>query len=166
MLRAFSSIGANRLLLTHMDELNHTAVALNLLKQARLPASFLGDGVDLFDGLREASVEGLSGYRPHRDAGDGQAAGYSGKRVPAETGLGSQGGRRDSAHYVANRNSELFHRSDCKSVRRINAENITPFNSIEQAINKGFKPCRACCNISMIRQPVTRGWGDQRARAI
>jgi methylphosphotriester-DNA--protein-cysteine methyltransferase len=67
---------------------------------------------------------------------------------------------------VANRNSELFHHPTCKSVKRINAENIAAFNSAEQAMDEGFKPCRACCDISMIRKPVTEGVGYQRARAI
>jgi methylphosphotriester-DNA--protein-cysteine methyltransferase len=67
---------------------------------------------------------------------------------------------------VANRNSELFHHPSCKSVKRINADNITAFNSIEHAMDVGFKPCRACCDVSKIRKSVSTGVGYQRASAI
>jgi methylphosphotriester-DNA--protein-cysteine methyltransferase len=60
----------------------------------------------------------------------------------------------------------LFHHPDCKSVKRINAENITAFNSIEEAMDDGFKPCRACCDISMASKPVPATFGYRRASAI
>ena len=68
--------------------------------------------------------------------------------------------------YVANRNSELFHHPDCQSVKRINAENITAFSSIEQAMEEGFKPCRLCCDSSMTRQSTGETFGDRRVSVI
>jgi methylphosphotriester-DNA--protein-cysteine methyltransferase len=74
--------------------------------------------------------------------------------------------RVGSFRYVANRNSELFHHPACKSVKRINAENIIAFNSIEDALDEGFKPCRACCEISVPGKAATGAFGYQRANAI
>lgn len=71
-----------------------------------------------------------------------------------------------TARYLANRNSELFHHPTCKSVKRINAENIAAFSSIEQAIDKGFKPCRACCNVSAVKKTVTGSTYQQRVGAM
>jgi hypothetical protein len=56
---------------------------------------------------------------------------------------------------VANRNSELFHHPDCKSVKRINAENITAFNSIEHAMDEGS---------SRAGHAVTSAWLQNRCR--
>ena len=51
----------------------------------------------------------------------------------------------DSAgQYLANRNSDIFHRSGCKWIRLINKENIVMFSSFADALNNRFKPCRYC----------------------
>jgi methylphosphotriester-DNA--protein-cysteine methyltransferase len=68
--------------------------------------------------------------------------------------------------FVANRNSELSHHRECKSVKRINAENITAFNSMEQAMLEGFKPCRACCDSMTIKKAAAGGLGFRRMQAV
>ena len=162
----FSPLGVNRLLLTHMDECIGEAVGLDLIKKGGLASSFYGDGVDLSDGLLEYMATGLAGVAPHREPAGGQVTFFSRKREQTKTGSADGDATSDSVHYLANRNSELFHHPNCKSVKRINAENITAFSSVEQAMDEGFKPCRACCDISMIRKPVTEGLGYPCARAL
>ena len=162
----FSPLGVNRLLLTHMDECIGEAVGLDLIQKGGLASSFYGDGVDLSDGLHEYMAAGLAGVAPHREPAGGQVTFFSGKREQTKTGSADGDATSDSVHYLANRNSELFHHPNCKSVKRINAENITAFSSVEQAMDEGFKPCRACCDISMIRKPVTEGLGYPCARAL
>ncbi|WP_319409768.1 Ada metal-binding domain-containing protein [uncultured Desulfosarcina sp.] len=163
---SFSPLGVNRLLLTHMDEHINGGVVLDLLKKSGLPSSFFGDGVDLFDGLQESTADRLGGFPPNRKPVGGRVTVFSGKREQIKTGSVGSDDNSDSVHYVANCNSELFHHPTCKSVKRINAENITAFNSIEQAMDEGFKPCRACCDISMIRKSVNGSFGFQRASAL
>lgn len=90
---------------------------------------------------------------------------FPGKDDARNTGPFFNPYQHGSMKYVANRNSELFHHPTCKSVKRINVENIAAFTSIEQAINEGFKPCRACCNIAMVRESVTGTLGYLRASA-
>ena len=85
---------------------------------------------------------------------------------PPAAGATDNAGPFTGARYLANRNSELFHRPNCKSVKRINAENISAFDSIEQAINQGFKPCRSCCNVSTIRNAAADNLRYQRVGAM
>jgi len=165
-INSFSPLGMNRLLFTHMDEHIREGIVLNLLKKSGLASSFYGDGVDLVDGLHESTADRLGGFPPNREPAVGRVAVFSRKQEQVKTGMVSSDANRDSVHYVANRNSELFHHPRCKSVKRINAENITAFNSIEQAMDEGFKPCRACCDISMIRKSVNEAFGFQRVSAL
>jgi methylphosphotriester-DNA--protein-cysteine methyltransferase len=46
--------------------------------------------------------------------------------------------------YLANKNSDIFHRPECKWIRLINQTNIVEFNSFAEALNNRFKPCRYC----------------------
>jgi flagellar biosynthesis protein FlhF len=162
----FSPLGVNRLLLTHLDEHIGDARGLNLVQKGGLDSAFYSDGVDLSDGLHEYAADRAVGTSSHEEPTGGQVAPFSKKRGQVRTGSLNRDGNSDSVNYVANRNSELFHHPTCKSVKRINAENITAFNSIEHAIDEGFKPCRACCDIGMIRKPAEHGVGYLRARAI
>ncbi len=161
----FLPVGPNRLLATHIDACGSRKIVLELVEKTGLAASFYCDGVDLIDAMKVA-VDRLQTNGVETASTGGQVTAFPGSRTdPLDTTI-------DSCHdigseqYLANRNSELFHHPACKSVKRINAENITAFSSIEQAINEGFKPCRACCNVSMIRKAVTRDASHQRARAI
>lgn len=162
----FLSFGVNRLLFTHMDEQIGERTVFRLLKKVRLSSSFCGDGVDLFDDLQEITAERLAGFSPTNTPVAGQVSAFSSDTKQIETDSKISGDSSDSIQYVANRNSELFHRPNCKSVMRINAEMITAFNSMEQAMDGGFKPCQACCNSSMIKNHVTGAIGYQRSNAI
>ena len=46
--------------------------------------------------------------------------------------------------FVASKNSQVFHRADCSSVRRIKPENLIGYNSPDEAIQAGKKPCKRC----------------------
>jgi flagellar biosynthesis protein FlhF len=162
----FSSLGVNRLLLTHMDECPGGASMLTGLKNIRLPASFYARGADLTDGLEEASDGWAADRSIRHEPSTGQVSTFTGKSDRTLTGPSRNSDRVGSFRYVANRNSELFHHPTCKSVKRINAENITAFNSIEEALDEGFKPCRACCEISVPGKAATGAFGYQRANAI
>lgn len=163
---AFAPLGANRLLLTHVDEYIEEAAGLNRVKKGGLRSSFFCDGVDLADGIHAYTTAEMAGTPASCEPAGKPVTFFSRKRGQAASGSVASDATSDSVHYVANRNSELFHHPACKSVKRINAENITAFNSIEQAIDEGFKPCRACCDMRMLRKPASEGFGYQRARAM
>jgi flagellar biosynthesis protein FlhF len=162
----FSPLGVNRLLLTHLDEQIGEIPDFNLAENSGFASSFYADGVDLADGFHEYAADRPVGIASHDEPVGEQVAVFSRYPGQVKTGCLNKDVSSDAVHYVANRNSELFHHPTCKSVKRINAENITAFNSIEQAMDEGFKPCRACCDIGMIRKPEAEAFGYLRARAI
>lgn len=46
--------------------------------------------------------------------------------------------------YIGNRNSKVFHRSGCASVRKMKDHNKVGFDSRSDAINSGYRPCKNC----------------------
>ena len=46
--------------------------------------------------------------------------------------------------YVASKNSKVFHKPDCRWVKRILAKNLVGYNSREEAIEAGKRPCKLC----------------------
>lgn len=46
--------------------------------------------------------------------------------------------------YIGNKNSKVFHSSDCSSVSNMKDSNRVYFDNRKDAIDKGFSPCQAC----------------------
>ncbi len=46
--------------------------------------------------------------------------------------------------YVASKNSKVFHKADCASAKRISPENLVGYNSRDEAIKAGKRPCERC----------------------
>ena len=46
--------------------------------------------------------------------------------------------------YIGNKNSHVFHRLDCDSIRTMKEKNKVEFFSREEAIEKKYKPCDRC----------------------
>jgi hypothetical protein len=46
--------------------------------------------------------------------------------------------------YVTSKNSEVFHRADCKSAAKISAKNAVRYTTRDEAIRAGKKPCHEC----------------------
>jgi len=46
--------------------------------------------------------------------------------------------------FVASKNSEVFHRPDCRWVKRIKPENLVGYNSKEEVMKAGKRPCKMC----------------------
>ncbi len=46
--------------------------------------------------------------------------------------------------YVASKNGKIFHTADCASANRIKPENLITYNSREDAIKDGKRPCKQC----------------------
>ena len=47
-------------------------------------------------------------------------------------------------NYVASKNSKVFHGPDCSSAARIKRENLVGYNSKQEAIRDGKRPCKRC----------------------
>ena len=48
------------------------------------------------------------------------------------------------AYYVGSKNSDVYHYPSCHYVDRINPENLIYFDTPEDAIAAGYRPCKAC----------------------
>jgi hypothetical protein len=46
--------------------------------------------------------------------------------------------------YVASKNSGVFHKPDCRSAQNISEENRITYNSREEAVKAGKRPCKLC----------------------
>lgn len=49
-----------------------------------------------------------------------------------------------SGSFVASKNSEVFHRPDCRSAAKITAKNLNNFGNRDEAIRAGKRPCAEC----------------------
>lgn len=75
--------------------------------------------------------------------GDGQAV-----LVPSETGSASadpHGSPPTAAYpFVSSRNSQVFHRRDCRWAQNIASGNLVGYKSREEAVQAGKRPCKTC----------------------
>ncbi|MEO0097264.1 MAG: Ada metal-binding domain-containing protein [candidate division WOR-3 bacterium] len=46
--------------------------------------------------------------------------------------------------YIGNSKTLKFHQSDCQWAKKINPANKVYFNSKEEALKKGYQPCKIC----------------------
>lgn len=162
----FRALGPNRMLFTHLDECDRHSISWEMVKEIRLPSAFLGDGVDPYENLKTATAGRMAAYVSRKAPAGGRVASFPGQKDRFRVQTAVDAGESASARFLANKNSELFHDPACKSVKRIHAENIIAFDSIEQAIGEGYKPCRACCNVEMIRKMTAGSAVFQRAKAM
>lgn len=49
-----------------------------------------------------------------------------------------------SINYIGNKNTHIFHYATCSSVQEMNPSNEIMFNSREEAISQGYRPCKKC----------------------
>ena len=46
--------------------------------------------------------------------------------------------------YVASKRSQVFHKADCNGAAKISPQNLVRYNTREEAIQAGKKPCHQC----------------------
>ena len=56
--------------------------------------------------------------------------------------LGQGSGTSSAAHYIGNRNSQVFHLETCSSLP--SEQNRVEFSSRSDAVAQGYKPCGTC----------------------
>ena len=137
---AWKQVPVSGLAFTRLDETGACGSILNLLIRSRLPLSGLGTGSQIPEDLAERPVELLiSRLWPDAKApGERQTPGAFASVTP---------GRATAAtpvRFVANRNSDLYHRIDCKWVRKIKRDHLVQFASPAEAESRNFLACRNC----------------------
>ncbi len=113
---------------------------VNFLCRHRWPVYFFSNGHRVPMDLTRATVERLAArflMDGTSKTGDGNGpASMADHRLTATASEGQV--------YLANKNSDIFHRPECKWIRLINQTNIVEFTSFAEALNNRFKPCRYC----------------------
>ena len=145
----FKSFEVQRLFFTRLDWAAALGPIINQVTAFDLPVSFISDSPKVPEGLNIASTQDLAA-RFIPDTGGLHA------EEPLATVIAT--GHRDpeANYYVANRNSDIFHLNDCKSVKRINTSNMVVFKDPAEAMGRQFKPCRMCCSELIFPKPVDR----------
>lgn len=113
---------------------------VNFLCRHRWPVFFFSNGHRVPMDLTRATLERLAAHflmDGTSKTGDGNGpASMADHRLTATAS--------DGQVYLANKNSDIFHRPECKWIRLINQTNIVEFTSFAEALNNRFKPCRYC----------------------
>lgn len=71
------------------------------------------------------------------------------ERAPAEYGKTAQEDsksnlKKTSIEYIGNLNSSIVHRSNCSSVSKMSPSNMVEFDSLDEALDEGYAPCKRC----------------------
>ena len=68
----------------------------------------------------------------------------SSKPTSSETTTEQQYNQNTDIKYVASKESDKFHREDCKFAKNIKKSNLVTYETIEEAENSGRRPCSEC----------------------
>ena len=69
----------------------------------------------------------------------------AGNTVSGTTPQGQiRSGAAASYKYVSSKNSQVFHSPQCRSAKRIKPENLVGYNSRDEVIHAGKRPCKVC----------------------
>jgi len=113
---------------------------VNFLCRQTLPVFFFSNGQRVPFDLTEATIERLAAQ--FLQNGLPKTSYKNG--IEESSADDSAGSGSENPVYLANKNSDIFHRPECKWIRLINQTNIVEFNSFAEALNNRFKPCRYC----------------------
>jgi len=125
-------------------------ITLNNIKRAET-FGIIAEVVVDSNSLAELLIEnGLAGLRTDKETvkkeeqvrkmpgGISPVTSRKAKKVKSRTQSGKALG------WTASKNGKVFHRSDCSFNKRISPENLIKFDSREQALQTGRRPCKTC----------------------
>jgi len=140
---ALKRIGEQRLVFTKIDESSTFGNMVNVLIRSGLPLSFLSSGRKVPDDIEAGSVRKLVDLMFNfKEAGRSSLADASDMNSIKRSEV--YGPKNKPANFVANKNSDVYHCTDCKWSARIKTDNIIRFNSTGEAEAQNFLPCRSC----------------------
>lgn len=151
MLDFFKPLGVVRLVFTYLDWVKDHGQLFNLAVDTGLPISYLSTTSEVPDGFQPATAERLVNLLLPAASSPEKAAADDGSSV---TVIRSQKATASRGKFLANRNSDIFHRPDCRSVQRINDNNILMFENELDAMAQSYKPCRMCCHDLLAPKPI------------
>ena len=147
----FKPLNIDRLLFTKLDWALDIGPMINQSMISKIPISYLCDSPKVPEGMHAANAAELSALLlPEKDSSEMTGEGY------AHAAARRKITQMDGPCYVANRNSDIFHHSSCKSVKRIHTDNMKIFKNPAEAMGQDFKPCRMCCSQLIVTKPIER----------
>jgi len=136
-------VGVKRMIFTKIDESSTFGNIVNMLIRTGLPLSFLSCGRKVPDDIEAGSVQKLVDLLfKFKDAGQSPSIKAAEGDVDSPSAVHER--TNSSVSFVANKNSDVYHCTDCKWSARIKAGNIIRFNSTREAEAQNFLPCRSC----------------------
>ena len=143
MAEAFKDIGIHQVLFTKLDESSNFGNIVNMLIHTNLPLSYLCCGRKVPDDIEAGSVQRLVDLL---FTSNGQIAGHqtnAPKMTGENTGL-DKNKSDDLPQFVANKNSDVYHSTDCKWAKKIKPANTIKFSGSHEAEAQNFLACRSC----------------------
>jgi hypothetical protein len=144
-LKRLNTLAVQNLIFTKLDESHTYGNLINVLIKHKLPLSFLTNGRGVPGSIETGSLERIVEclFGSFNNPFEFSSSKRSGP-TPFE-----QSARLKDGHFVANKNSDVFHLSDCKWAQKIKPKNRIAFPNAQAAQEKHFMPCRDC-------QPLNR----------
>jgi flagellar biosynthesis protein FlhF len=143
MVEAFKDIGIHQILFTKLDESSSFGNIVNVLIHTNLPLSFLCCGRRVPDDIEAGSVQRLVDLLFNSN---GPIIGHQAGAVNVtrkSTGVDEK--ICDGLpQFVANKNSDVYHITDCKWAKKIKPANTIKFTAAKEAEAQNFLPCRSC----------------------
>jgi flagellar biosynthesis protein FlhF len=150
--RFFKPLDPQRIIFTKADWASRHGYLVNVPLKNDMPISHLCDSQKVPEGIHVATAAKIAAMVLRQEGeNDGQ---QEDEPVAAVVRKGEK--KQMETYYVANRNSDIFHHKNCKSVKRINQDNMVVFQDPVDAMGQQFKPCRMCCSELIISKPVQR----------
>lgn len=143
IINIFKAVPIKRLLFTKIDESKTHGNIFNQFVRTKIPVSYFTKGGQVPEDIDTASSKILIDLLLNSGINNNITHEHGQKPVNKKIKDDHYYSEPDE-YYVANKNSDIFHHPDCKSVERIKNENIIVFKSVIEAVNKSFKPCRSC----------------------
>jgi flagellar biosynthesis protein FlhF len=143
IVESFDALPIHAFIFTKLDESVLRGNILNLLFFKKIPVAYFTTGQQVPEHICAASTDLLADFILNKkkigirltDQEEGNAGRPSAEVFPAQD---------CDEYYVANKNSDIFHRPECKFVGNIKYNNIIFFKSLKEAERKNFYPCRMC----------------------
>lgn len=136
---AYTPLSINGALITKWDETDQSGDLIPALAKRCLPVTFFSTGSQVPLGIEEASLpkwaDRLLGTSNRIDTSATTADPADQPSPPTSD---------TEEVYIANRSSDIYHRSDCRWIRFIHDANIVHFPSPDDAESHRFKACRYC----------------------
>jgi hypothetical protein len=140
---AFKDFGVHQILFTKIDESSIFGNIVNVLIRTNLPLSFLCAGRKVPDDIEAGTVQRLIDLlfsSPDHHGNGRVGASESNKAGP----LKPEDKNAEQISFVANKNSDIYHLTDCKWVKKIRPGNIIKFSGAREAEKQNFLACRGC----------------------